>query len=75
MKEETTMRRLILAFAAFAVSLGVGASLAPRPVEAAKPATCPYCHGDRCGRGSLGSAVCEMTADGRCTESGECIRD
>ncbi len=64
------MKKLLLAVGLFLSSAVVGYAYQARPAEAARPGTCVYCHGDRCGRGTIGSQWCETSANG-CTEGGD----
>lgn len=63
------MHKLLLALALFVSSAGVGVAFHASPAHAMK-AGCVYCHGDRCGRGTIGSQWCETSRDG-CIEGGE----
>ena len=71
MRKDPKMKTTILACLAFVASLAVGVAAAPTPAAAAPAQACPYCHGDRCGRGTLGSYFCSMDQWG-CHESGTC---
>jgi hypothetical protein len=64
--------KAFLALSLFMASVGVGRAFQPSPAEAAKPAACRACIGERCVRTSFGSQSCYWTQDGVCVDFGEC---
>jgi len=65
------MRRILIAAMLFGASFGVSYAGRASSAEAAKPTNCPYCHGDSCGRGTVGGSVCFLNPTG-CIEGGDC---